>query len=304
MKKLYENCLGSLNLEVEDIEGTIRDKNSSDKLKEIKKNLPSISRVLSKLHKEFDKDGVSQMLFEKYYNDPDSKYYQMTQDQILKLWDLKGQAGIFLGKQLDKMMQAFKAEDKHYQTNDSSDFKKELLDIDSIVSDVPDKLEKFVDREDLNKMYNNMLEFYKSIYETSIKNGYIPIITGSELDVINLKYKYKGRLDAIWYFKNIKDSSKDFIFLVDYKSTKEISTENHWDKMYGPLKKYDDCDMNIYTMQLYMYKCALVNTYKIPEGRIIPRILNITADHCKFFEPTIEYSDQLVSDVMKFYREN
>lgn len=299
--KLFENCLGSLNLKVNDISSHITEVNSSNDMKTKGKFFRSISKILGTLHKEFDKEEVSARMVEKYFNDPKSQYYQMRQSEILDLWQRKGQSGMFMGRNLDSMMQSFMDDPSHYQAIKSSD-----ITLNSFLSDIsnvtiPDQFKEFTEEDEVKMKAKNLIDFYRSVYESSKKNGYVCIILGSELDVYNPKYKYKGRLDALWYFRNIEDSAKDFIMLVDYKNTKKLSTKNDFgDLMFGPLYKYDDCDLNIYTIQLYLYKNALINTYGIEESRIVPRVLNVTADSCQFYEPSIPYSEDLIQDVMKF----
>lgn len=304
MKKLYENCVGQYNFEIEDIEKDIYIINDAEEIKEKKKGLPSITKILNMLHPEFDKIGTAKKMVEKYYDDPTSKYYRMSEQDILDLWNLKSQGGLLLGRMLDDMMQSFTADPVHYMATDA-----DSINLDEYISvkentAIPDKFLSFIDPDDMLRKANNFVAFYRQLYNHSKKNGYVNIIAGSEVDTINLKYGYKGRLDSLWYFKNIEDSNKDFLMLVDYKNTKDLTVNNRWgEHMYGPLSIYPDCDLNVYTMQLYMYKNALVNTYHIPEDKIVPRVLNITKDKCKFYTPYIPYSDKLIEEVMTFANE-
>lgn len=303
MKKLYENCLGKYNVEITDIVGGINKVNKMPAITKVKKQLPSISKIVGLLHKDFDKDGVSKMMVEKYFNDPSSKYYQMSQQQILDLWDLKGLAGRTLGQSLDLMMQSFTKDSTHYTAKTEK-----AINLDSFLKDkknitVPEQFSEFIDPNDITDKADQLLKFYKMMYSTSKKKGYVNIIIGSEIDIVNMKYGYKGRLDSLWYCKNIEDSSKDFIILIDYKNTKNLTTTNNFgEHLFGPLSEYPDCDLNLYTIQLYLYKNALVETYKIPESKIVPRVLNITADQCCLYEPVIPYSDKLVKDITDFAR--
>ena len=50
------------------------------------KQLESVSNITHLFTPKFDAAAKSQEMYEKYYNDPTSKYYQMTQQQILEQW--------------------------------------------------------------------------------------------------------------------------------------------------------------------------------------------------------------------------
>ena len=49
----------------------------------------SVSKLIEYMHKEFDKEGVAKKCFEKGFNDPESKYYQMDVNAILESWEAK-----------------------------------------------------------------------------------------------------------------------------------------------------------------------------------------------------------------------
>ena len=61
----------------------------------------SVSKILEVIKRPFEKDKIAMMCFTKGFNDPESKYYHMTVEEILKSWQDKANIGMANGKILD-----------------------------------------------------------------------------------------------------------------------------------------------------------------------------------------------------------
>ena len=61
----------------------------------------SISQVLEQLSEPFDQAKKSQDMVEKYFDNPNSKYYQMTAEQIQSVWTKAGDESKHYGRLLD-----------------------------------------------------------------------------------------------------------------------------------------------------------------------------------------------------------
>lgn len=76
----------------------------------------SVSKVISTLETPFDAEAMSLHCFEKYYDDPSSQYYHMSQDDIKEMWiknseDSKACGRLlddFIGSKLEKQTEAYK----------------------------------------------------------------------------------------------------------------------------------------------------------------------------------------------------
>lgn len=88
--------------------------------------------------------------------------------------------------------------------------------------------------------------------------------------------------------------------MVDWKNTENIETSNKWNKLLGPLSAYDECDYNLYTVQLYIYVYILRKKYHLSDVKIIPMIVQIGTDGYKMYTTSIPYSDELVENVIEF----
>lgn len=226
----------------------------------------SVSKIVAAIHKEFDSQGVAQKTFEKYFDDTSSKYYHMSVEEILAAWEEKGRIGRENGKHLDKFIELILG--KH-----ESD----------------EVLEKYI--SSLNPVIANKCRQFKSFYETNIK-GKLEFL-GRELMLHDSGLKVNGRLDALFQLN-------DKILLIDWKNNEEIKTSNPYEKCFGPLYKYDACDLNFYTVQVYIYTYILRKVYGLTNINIVPLIVRIGENDFGIYSPVIPYSDKLVEDIISF----
>lgn len=198
----------------------------------------SVSKVKSLLTPEFDKVGVATKCSKKGFNDPSSKYYQMTPEMIIESWNKKGEESMSYGRLVDEYAElSFVGgdikkwkEDNNWNVNERLQahvhamdaFKNRLTQSGDIV---------FVDRE-------------RDLY-LETKNGYV-----------------RGRLDALFYNERLKKW-----IIIDWKTDATIeSTPSKWtEKLYGPMSSYPNMSLWLYTLQLYTYKLALLKHY-LPHG--------------------------------------
>lgn len=244
------------------------------------KKLLSVSKIIETISNKFDKEEQSKKCFEKYYNDINSKYYHMTQEEILKLWNDKSELGKSNGSLLDKFI------DFYFKTIYDNNAKSiHLLEIENFLN----KDEYFLNKN----LFNKCLNFIK-FYEAYILKNNINLI-GHELWMIDNINKIRGRLDALFSYKNE-------LLIIDWKQTENITTTNKWDHLFGPLSLYDDCDLNKYTIQIYLYKFILKNIYKF-NNQIETRIIQLLDNKYSIYKPIIEYSDNLIIDIINYTKQ-
>lgn len=235
--------------------------------RQIYKECPySVSKIVASLHNEFDTDYMAKKTFEKHYNDPESKYYHMTVDEIIDSWNEKGQFARENGKSLDNFIGMILEK-----------------------SESPNSLQKHI--ESLNNVAGKKCSEFLKFYETNIK-GKLDFV-GRELMLYDSSLKVNGRLDALF-------SKGDNLFVIDWKNNEQITKENIWEKCKGPLYEYDACDLNLYTVQVYIYVYLLRKIYGLTDINIIPLIVRIGTDDYEICSPKIQYSDSLMESIIKF----
>ena len=215
----------------------INEKNKS--LKDEFKGSLSVSKLCNEYIKnKFDDIGQAIKCAKKGENDPTYKYAGMNVDEILNQWQEKSNKSKHYGKLLD-------------------DFSGIILNNEQDVLSLW-KLDNNYDNDNLlQNLCNGFLQFYNFIItNTNYKfiGREIPLyLTTLKGDKIN------GRLDNLFY-----DINTNAYIIIDYKITENITIKNNYgEKLLGPAYMLDECDMNLYTIQLHIYKKALVDTYNL-----------------------------------------
>lgn len=270
-------------------------KNIKDIIKETNKNISkevtykslSVSKTIELLKKGFDREGMSKRCSEKGFDDPESKYYQMSPEAILEKWDKKA------------------SESRHYGS---------LLDdyVGMILNEKADELEvwKLDNSYDYNERLNNLCngfdEFYKVLYENT---GYRYVTREEKMYIKSNKTgEYiNGRFDCLFYSE--KD---DRYMLIDWKTSESIDSSNHFEKLQGPLYDYDACNLNEYSIQLLMYKKALCEVYNITTPDKIDTFIcqfapnvGLNGNSYKIHKTNLEYSSSQLDNVIEFvYKKN
>ena len=234
----------------------------------------SVSKIVEAMHAPFDKECVANKTFSKYFNDPNSKYYHMSVQEIIDSWNVKAELGRNNGKILDTYIGMI------LENHESKDI-----------------LEKY--KSSLSEsVATNKCNIFDKFYKENVENK-LEYITREQIlhDETN---GVVGRFDALFLKNDAKLPGVQNLLLIDWKNTEKIETSNLYNKLKGPLYKYDDCELNRYTIQLYIYVYILRKVYHLTDIRIIPLLVQIGSVEYAIYAPQIPYSDELVSDIISF----
>lgn len=246
----------------------------------------SISQVLGLLQEPFDQKGVAQKTYDKNFNDPESKYYQMTVEQIMEAWSAKG------------------AESCHYGN---------LLDdyIGLNLTKTSDELELW--KLDNNYDYDSRLlehcKGFDDFYKLLTASGDMVFVTREKTVYLDMgDFLIKGRFDALFYNKR----TKKFV-IIDWKSSGNIDkTPTKWTKkLFGPCGNFPALNYYTYTLQLYFYKKTLVQMGYLPEGTslddVTVMIVNLpdhfieeANSHYQTHNAAFKYDDDLLNKTFTF----
>ena len=233
----------------------------------------SVSKIVEAMHVPFDKEGVANKTFSKYFNDPNSKYYHMSVQEIIASWNAKAELGRNNGKVLDTYIGMI------LENHES----KEIL-------------EKY--KASLNEIAANKCNVFDKFYNENIVNK-LEFLTREQMLHDETK-GVVGRFDAMFLKNDVRTPGVQNLLLIDWKNTEKIETSNSYSKLKGPLYKYDDCELNRYTIQLYIYVYILRKVYRLTDVRIIPLLVQIGTAAYVIYAPQIPYSDELVCDIISF----
>lgn len=199
----------------------------------------SISTIIGMLVESFNQREVAEKTFNKHFNNAESQYYNKTVDQIIEMWAAKGAESLRYGRLNDEYIGIV-------LEGDETDY--ELYDLDN---DVENDERLKIQVESFNQFIEDNQNRYKYIAREQtlfyrLGNHYI-----------------KGRFDALLF-----DTIANKYVIVDWKTSGSVeTTPNKWtDKMLGAAKVYDNLNWNSYTIQVYFYKTALIESGYLPAG--------------------------------------
>ena len=108
------------------------------------------------------------------------------------------------------------------------------------------------------------------------------------------------------------DTVKNKYLIVDWKTSGSVDTVvNRWtDKMLGAAKEFDNLNWNSYTMQVYFYKTALIESGYLPTGTTFDDIdvciINFPGKQFsdgklyRIYEPAFEYNKDTMDKIFNF----
>lgn len=204
-------------------------------------NFISVSQALGLLTEPFDSDSVAQKTYDKHYNNPESQYYHKTKDEIKAMWEAKGAESCNYGRMLDDYI-------KVMLEGNSDDIA--MFELDNDI-DGDERL------NGLCKSFNQFLQYMSESMPT------VQYVTREKMLYYKIGDFYvRGRFDALFY-----DTERNKWIIVDWKSSGTIEKErNKWTKnLLGPARTFPALNWYTYTIQVYLYKAALLNHY-LPQG--------------------------------------
>jgi hypothetical protein len=202
------------------------------------KQLESVSNITHLFTPKFDAAVKSQEMYEKYYNDPTSKYYQMTQQQILEQWTVIKDTACDNGTNV-------------HEFGESCFYFMTYQD-DKILPNFKDRLngDEF---NSINEKEDAVVKFWNDLPQC-----FVPI--ASENQVCREDLGYSGTFDLLFYYDaelDNKTPDKSGFVIFDYKTNKDLYKNFRGERMLYPFNELLNCSFNVYQLQLSLYQLAL-----------------------------------------------
>ena len=255
--------------------------NKNKELKDLFKKTLSVSKLNEYLKEPFDEITMAENCYQKGLKDPTYKYAGMNVNEILTQWHDKANESKHYGRLLDEYTDLlFNKKD-----NDLELWKlNNNFNNDNRLNNYCKGVEQFIDFIILNTNYYYVGREIPIFYENKNED------------------KINGRLDFLLY-----DDNTDSYIIIDWKTTENITIKNNYNKhLLGPAYMLDECDMNLYTIQLFIYKLALVNTYKLTTAnKISTYVCNLLRNsdnniYYKLYKPNFVYNENLLNKFIEY----
>lgn len=258
----------------------------TEKNNEIKSSLGpkrglSVSACIGMLKAEFDTDKVAAEMVEKYFDVEGHKYYHMTKEAIVESWEIKKNAACDRGMLFDSFVEQM------LEIRNPDSYQEWSLD-NNISSD------QFMQAAMAG--FKNIITKYAELGYTTVVGTEIPLFVYNEFnhdEVVN------GRCDCLLY----NPTTRHFL-VIDWKTNEQIK-QTGFEKMHGPMRNFPSCDYYGYILQVFFYKKALIETYKLGmQDTVHVAICQMGVPeepHYKIFnESLLGYTPSLMNEIIKY----
>jgi hypothetical protein len=231
------------------------------------KELTSVSHVCHKFTVPFDKESKALGCYEKYFNNPIHKYYQMTVEQIIESWDKNNKEACDKGH----TNHSFGENCAYLLMEEYDKIDRPLVNGNLIPQDR--------EEEEVVRFYNDLPE------------NYIPILT--ETRVYDEEKGYAGTFDNLFAVdKPGKKLSKSLI-ITDFKTNTNLFKSFNDEKMLPPFDFMLNTSYSSYVLQLSLYeRCLTKIKLKVIGKRLIWLRTNaaiMTENGCDFTDKYQKY---------------
>lgn len=132
------------------------------------------------------------------------------------------------------------------------EWKKKMLDSSNKGKFIHFFIEKYLKKEKtIEGEYSIEIEYFINFYNDFLKNKFIIYI---EKIIYNLEYKIAGTIDCLVYCP-----INNILYFIDWKTNEKIEDKNKYQKLLKPLMIYDQCEKEIYSIQLSLYRFIIEN---------------------------------------------
>ena len=189
----------------------------------IKKNFPSVSKIVKKFHKPFDAEGMALKMSN---GDPEG------QTKLLAEWKEAGDLSTNMGSRV------------HFE------LEKDLIGRFDNYKEVRQPI--FEINEEQQRKSDNMIKAGKDFLDLMLERG--GILLDTEIVLGDPEEQYTGQPDKVWLMENKLKDSFGFV-ITDWKSNKPKNFEVHHytGKLYPPFNNYHDNALGHYYLQLPLY---------------------------------------------------
>ena len=223
------------------------------------KEMECVSNVAHMFQEHIDTVKLATETYERNYNKPTSKYFQMTVEQIVESWKKISNEACTTGT-------------FHHEFGESC-FYYMIGEYEKILPEFKDRLTEDGGFKALYPKEESVVRFYEDI-----PRCIIPILAETKVFVEYDKAGYAGTFDILFYYDaeiDGKSGTNNGLVVMDWKTNKDLYKNFKEQKLLSPFNELLDMPLSIYKLQLSLYENAL---YKIGMKVVGRRILWLKSD--------------------------
>lgn len=244
----------------------------------VKKNFPSVSKIIKKFHKPFDAEGMALKMSK---GDPEG------QAQLLAEWKLAGDLSTNMGSRV------------HFE------LESDLISRFDNYKEVRQPI--FTINEEQQRKSDNMIMAGKNFLDLMLERG--AVLLDTEIVLGDPEEQYTGQPDKVWLMMNKEKTGFGFV-TTDWKTNqpKNFEVHHYTGKLYPPFNQYHDNALGHYFLQLPLYGRLLLKMLKgtkYEDTKLLGNVVVLLKDDGTFVEykvPPQINNAILTMDLSKFIK--
>jgi hypothetical protein len=224
---------------------------------QVKRNFPSVSKIIKKFHKPFDAEGMALRMSK---GDPEG------QAQLLSEWKQAGDLSTNMGSRV------------HFELE--SDTISRFGNYKSVREPI------FNINEEQQRKSDNMIKAGKDFLDLMLERG--AVLLDTEIVLGDPEEQYTGQPDKVWLMENKTKDGFGFV-ITDWKTNqpKNFEVQHYTGKLYPPFNNYHDNALGHYYLQLPLYGRLLrkmLKETKFSDTKLLGNVVVLLKDDATFVE--------------------
>lgn len=223
----------------------------------VKKNFPSVSKIIKKFHKPFDAEGMALKMSK---GDPEG------QAQLLAEWKQAGDLSTNMGSRVHFELES----DLISRFNNYKEVRQPIFTIN----------------EEQQRKSDNMIKAGKDFLDLMLERG--GVLLDTEIVLGDPEEQYTGQPDKVWLMMNKEKTNFGFV-TTDWKTNqpKNFEVHHYTGKLYPPFNQYHDNALGHYFLQLPLYGRLLLKMLKgtkFQDTKLLGNVVVLLKDDGTFTE--------------------
>jgi len=245
---------------------------------QVKRNFPSVSKIIKKFHKPFDAEGMALKMSK---GDPEG------QAQLLAEWKQAGDLSTNMGSRVHFELES----DLIGRFDNYKEVRQPIFEIN----------------EEQQRKSDNMIKAGKDFLDLMLERG--GVLLDTEIVLGDPEEQYTGQPDKVWLMENKTKDGFGFV-ITDWKTNqpKNFEVHHYTGKLYPPFNNFHDNALGHYYLQLPLYGRLLrkmLKETKFSDTKLLGNVVVLLKDDATFVEykvPSQINSAILTMDLSKYIK--